>query len=80
MIISLCHARLLLLLGMSSGGMCMALASCTHDGRPYVYVGMESGSVGLFDLAEQRCCGVAGAGLQVLPCPLLGLATSPFKK
>ena len=45
--------------GGKGGGMCMALASTVHAGRPYVYVAMEAGTVGLFDLAERKCCGQA---------------------
>lgn len=54
-------------------GMCMALTSCMHTGRAYVYVGMECGKVGLFDIAQERLCGKIST--HVLDCPILSLAT-----
>jgi len=68
--------------GGNPGGMLMALATCQRHGRPYVFVGMESGSIGLFDLVEGRCCSLSAeesgnpGGLQVLPCPVLSMSTA----
>ena len=59
----------------AGNGMCMALSSCINEGRPYVYVGMESGAVQLFDLAERKPCGSSGQ-LTVTKSPLLSLTTT----
>mgnify|MGYP000518614907 CR=1 FL=1 len=59
------------------GGLCMAIAPCVHNDRPYAYVAMEAGTIALFDMLEGRRCGSMEGGLAVQENPILSLHTLP---